>query len=270
MSTKKNNPDVLHANFSLPIPWCFDRRYEGEWENDLQHGQGTFYFADSSCFKGSWVQVTPTPLCIFKRAEYHKTNSTAAGSRYSVVWQPLQGSASNEGISALGGAQEVWHWCHLPHVCRPVTRSCWLTKIFVVKFCEHNPQAAQQYALRDEISVRCFFITLSSLNRTLDDFRAKRRTVSSPTRLAGVTSESCKAEGDTDEVRSCTPMVLDTTDSGKTTSSTVRTKNDSCLLKGNVACWCFVFLPTVSPPVCGHAGHLLYIEITFDRSTRGV
>ncbi|CAN0430474.1 unnamed protein product, partial [Hapterophycus canaliculatus] len=30
--------------------------YEGEWENDLQHGQGTFYFADSSCFRGLWVQ----------------------------------------------------------------------------------------------------------------------------------------------------------------------------------------------------------------------
>lgn len=38
-----------------PVPVFF--RYEGEWENDLQHGQGTFYFADSSCFKGTWVQV---------------------------------------------------------------------------------------------------------------------------------------------------------------------------------------------------------------------
>lgn len=30
----------------------------GDWENDLQHGNGIFYFADSSCFQGVWVQVT--------------------------------------------------------------------------------------------------------------------------------------------------------------------------------------------------------------------
>lgn len=41
------------------------------------------------------------------------------------------------------------------------------------------------------------------------------------TRLAGVILGSCKEEGDMDEVRSCTLMALDTTDSGKTTLSTV-------------------------------------------------
>lgn len=58
-------------------------------------------------------------------------------------------------------------------------------------------------------------------------FRVRRRVVCSPTRLVAVTSGSCKGAGDTDEVRFCTPTVLATRDSGKTTSSTVRSTKQS-------------------------------------------
>lgn len=48
------------GTFTLTCVICrtlFLVRYVGQWENDLQHGQGTFYFADSSCFRGVWMQV---------------------------------------------------------------------------------------------------------------------------------------------------------------------------------------------------------------------
>lgn len=43
--------------FSAVFESQFPHRYVGDWENDLQHGQGTFYFADGACFQGLWVQV---------------------------------------------------------------------------------------------------------------------------------------------------------------------------------------------------------------------
>lgn len=46
------------------LVFWLNHRYVGDWENDLQHGDGIFYFADSSCFQGSWVQVTHHPFSL--------------------------------------------------------------------------------------------------------------------------------------------------------------------------------------------------------------
>lgn len=53
------------AGFCVRDGFFFLGRYVGEWQNDLQHGQGTFYFADGSCFRGLWKEVLYlVPFCV--------------------------------------------------------------------------------------------------------------------------------------------------------------------------------------------------------------
>ena len=35
--------------------WPDGRKYEGEYRNDLKHGEGKFYYKDGQVYNGGWI-----------------------------------------------------------------------------------------------------------------------------------------------------------------------------------------------------------------------